>query len=109
MTGTLRDCTAHPKCWRNDGREGYCTDAESARLDTSTRPSATRTVTIAVGTGRGTDRRKAEVSVVNGHVWVTFLGPQGGRQYTLPLSVDGSATLGRTLSQAAAAIRGFNR
>lgn len=62
-----------------------------------------RTVVAIVGPGHGTDRQKAEVSVVNGHIWMTFLGPRDGRQYTLPLSVEGSVRLGRLLLAAAEA------
>lgn len=50
-----------------------------------------------------TDRQSAEVSVVNGHIWMTFLGPRGGRQYTLPLSPEGAVKLGRLLLGAAGA------
>jgi hypothetical protein len=67
-----------------------------------------RTVSVVVGPGAGTDRQKAEVSVVNGHIWLTFLGPRGGRQYTLPLSPEGSDWLGTMLRHAAKAC-GYDR
>ena len=63
----------------------------------------TRTVSVVVGSGHGADRQQAEVSVVNGHIWMTFLGPRGGRQYTLPQSGEGAIGLGRLLLGAAAA------
>jgi hypothetical protein len=63
-----------------------------------------RTVAVAVGSGHGTDRQSAEVSVVDGHIWMTFLGPRGGRQYTLPLAPQGASDLGGLLRAAAGAV-----
>lgn len=69
--------------------------------------SRMRTVTVTLG--RGSDAQKAEVSVIDQHIWMTFLGPRGGRQYTLPLSADGANALGRVLMQARSAVNGFDR
>jgi hypothetical protein len=63
------------------------------------------TTVVVIGPGHGSDRQAAEVSIVNGNIWLTFLGPRGGRQYTLPLSVNGATALGQRLTQAAASIR----
>lgn len=66
-----------------------------------------RTVTVKLAPG--SDGQRAEVSVVNSHIWVTFLGPRGGRQYTLPLSPEGANSLGQCLIHARSAVRGFDR
>lgn len=63
-----------------------------------------RTVAVVVGPGHGSDRQAAEVSVVDGHIWMTFLGPRGGRQYTIPLAPQGASDLGGLLRAAAGAV-----
>lgn len=64
-------------------------------------------VSARVGPGLTTiERQEAQVEVLdNGSIWLTFLGPRGGRQYTLPLSTVGSAHLGKLLMDAATASR----
>ena len=63
------------------------------------------TISVRVGPGLTvSERQEAEVTVLpNGSIWLTFLGPRGGRQYTLPLSALGAADLGRLLRDAATA------